>query len=159
MKPIYVIPFLAIALSSQAQTTNTANTPRSATITEDNVEVPDGNTVYNSTGLQVQPEYPGGHTAFSEFIRSNFNTPTAEDGPKTVKTYVSFVIEKDGSLADIRILKDPGYGVGEETKRVLRLSPKWKPGEQNNKPVRTQFNLPITLNLERPATSKIKKRG
>lgn len=160
MKTLYFIAFLAIALSSNAQTENQKtgsypDPPRRDMAYDENGYNAEKN-IYSPTGLQVQPEFPGGHIAFSEFIRSNFNTPTAEDGPKKVKAYVSFVVEKDGSVADIKMLKDPGYGIDEEIRRVLKLSPKWKPGIQNDVAVRTSFTLPLTLNLERP---KKKNRG
>ncbi|HTG67178.1 MAG TPA: energy transducer TonB, partial [Flavobacterium sp.] len=58
---------------------------------------------------------------------------------------VSFVVEKDGSLTDIKVLRDIGYGTGKEAIRVLQKSPKWNPGIQNGKPVRVQYSLPITI--------------
>ena len=147
MKPIYLIPFLAFALNTQAQTQNKAESPSSST--EQGTE----NTVYNMAGLQVQPEFPGGLKAFYDFILSNFKDPIVEDGPKTLKAYISFIVEKDGSVTNIKLLRDPGYGVGNEAIRVLKLSPNWKPGEQNDKPVRASFNLPITINI--PAPEKV----
>lgn len=59
--------------------------------------------------------------------------------------YVTFIVEKDGSLTDYRILRDIGYGTAEETIRVLKLSPKWIPGKINDEPVRTMYSLPITI--------------
>lgn len=158
MKPIYLISFLAIALSSQAQTENQKtgsypDPPRRDMAYDENGYNAEKN-IYSTTGLQVQPEFPGGQKAFSEFIMSNFYAPPIADGPKTVKAYVSFVVEKDGTVTSIKVLKDPGYGVGEEAIRVLKLSPKWKPGVQNGKAVRVMYNLPLTLNLKRAATSK-----
>lgn len=110
---------------------------------QDTTNVSD-NTVYNTAGIEVKPEFPGGYEEFYKFIGANYNTPTSKDFPGG-KVYVSFVIEKDGSLTDIRILRDIGYGTGKEAIRVLELCPKWLPGEQNGKKVRCTFSLPIVL--------------
>jgi periplasmic protein TonB len=61
------------------------------------------------------------------------------------KVYVTFVVEKDGSLTDIKVLRDIGYGTGKEAIRVLSKCPKWMPGEQNGKKVRVLYSLPITI--------------
>ncbi|MNF78697.1 Gram-negative bacterial tonB protein [compost metagenome] len=61
------------------------------------------------------------------------------------KAYMQFVVEKDGSLSDLRTMKDIGYGIGDEVIRVLKLSPKWTAGSINGKPVRVMYSLPITI--------------
>ena len=61
------------------------------------------------------------------------------------KLIVSFIIETDGRLSDIKVLKDLGYGTSEEAIRVLQSSPKWIPGKQNGKPVRVAYSLPINI--------------
>ena len=58
---------------------------------------------------------------------------------------VHFVVEKDGSLTDIKVIRDIGYGTGKEAIRVLKKCPKWTPGEQNGKKVRVLYSLPITI--------------
>lgn len=111
------------------------------------VEAPD-NTVYNSAGLQVQPEFPGGIGAFLAYVNKNFRIPEIDQN-MTAKIYVSFVVEKDGSITAIKVLRDPGYGLGKEAERVLKsVKIKWSPGIQNGKPVRASFNLPITINIK-----------
>jgi protein TonB len=62
------------------------------------------------------------------------------------KVIVSFVIDTDGSLVDIKVIKDLGYGTGKEAIRVLKLCPKWTPAVHNGKPVRSEFTLPISIN-------------
>jgi protein TonB len=108
---------------------------------------PIDNSIYNSAGLQVQPEFPGGMKAFYEYVNKNFRIPDIDQN-MTARIYVSFVVEKDGSLSAIKVLRDPGYGMGKEAERVLKsLKKKWQPGVQNGKPVRASFNLPITINI------------
>ena len=60
---------------------------------------------------------------------------------------MAFVIDVDGSIIELKVLKDLGYGTGEEAIRVLKESPKWIPGEQNGQPVRVKYALPIALNI------------
>ena len=64
------------------------------------------------------------------------------------KLLVTFIVEKDGSLSNIKINKDLGYGMGDEAIRVLKLSPKWTPGKVNHKLARVEYSLPITIQTE-----------
>lgn len=100
------------------------------------------NQVYNSAGIDVRPEFPGGINALDAFIKQNFKNP--KPGLKG-KIYTTFIIEKDGSLSDIKILRDLGHETGAEALRVLQLSPKWSPGKQNNKIIRVLFSIPMII--------------
>ncbi|MGC4040157.1 MAG: energy transducer TonB [Flavobacterium sp.] len=107
----------------------------------------DDSLVYDIKGLEVKPEFPGGKEKMDAFIKENFNTP--KDLKKTKqeqKVYVLFKIEKDGSLSDIKSIKDVGHGTGEEAIRVLKLMPKWLPGQLNGKPVRSLYAITIPVN-------------
>lgn len=98
--------------------------------------------------LDKLPEFPGGIAQFYKYVGNNFRRPEL-DVEKTLRVYVSFVVEKDGSLTDIMVKNDPGYGVGKEAIRVLKsLKTKWVPGILDGKPVRTAYNLPITIKTE-----------
>jgi len=105
--------------------------------------VEEDNTIYNSAGIEVKPEFPGGMAKFLNFVKNNYQAPD-EPGLKG-KVFVQFVVEKDGSLTDIKILKDVGFGTGKEAERVLRKCPKWTPAEQNGKKVRCSYQLPISI--------------
>ena len=107
------------------------------------VEAADDNQIYNTAGIEVKPDFPGGIEKFYKFVGSNYQTPE-EEGLKG-KVYVTFVVEKDGSLTDIKVIRDIGYGTGKEAIRVLKKCPKWTPGEQNGKKVRVLYSLPITI--------------
>jgi beta-lactamase regulating signal transducer with metallopeptidase domain len=91
----------------------------------------------------TKPEFPGGITAFYKFIGSNFKVPS--ELKSSGKLLLTFMIEKDGSLSEIKILKDIGFGTGEEVIRVLKLSPKWIPGKENDEIVRVKYSLPIQV--------------
>lgn len=103
-----------------------------------------GNEIYNSAGVEVYPEFPGGMNAWSKFIQKHLRYPSmAEQNEIQGKVYINFVIEKDGSISDVTVVKGIGYGCDEEAVRVLKKSPKWKPGMQNNRPVRVRYSMPI----------------
>jgi protein TonB len=105
--------------------------------------VEEDNSIYNTAGIEVKPDFPGGLDKFFKYVGNNYQVPE-EEGLKG-KVIVSFVVEKDGSLTDIKVLRDIGYGTGKEAIRVLNKCPKWKPGEQNGKPVRVLYSLPIAI--------------
>ncbi|WP_395062944.1 energy transducer TonB [Flavobacterium sp.] len=105
------------------------------------------NTLYSASGIEVKPEFPGGIVAFYKFIRNNYKAPDVA-GLKG-QIYISFIVERDGSLSEIKVLKDIGYGTGMEAIRVLSLSPKWKPAEQNGTTVRCSYQIPISIQLSK----------
>lgn len=98
--------------------------------------------------VQVKAEYPGGMPAFNKQFISRFRTPDIDSGVKRIQVIVQFIVEIDGSLTDIKVARDPGYGAGKEAVRVLNSMPKWKPAIQNNRSVRSQFTLPITIQVQ-----------
>ena len=105
------------------------------------------NTIMNSAVLDKKPEFPGGINKFYTYVGNNFEKPEL-DSEMAIRVSVSFVIERDGSMTDIRVLKDPGYGLGAEAIRVLKsLKTKWSPGILDGKAVRTSYNLPITIQM------------
>ncbi len=101
--------------------------------------------IFNEAGIQIKADFPGGVNAFRAFIAKNFVVPT-DYGFKTGTVYVSFVVETDGSISNITIVRDPGYGTGKEAERVIKSNNvKWIPGIQNGRKVRMLFNLPIKV--------------
>lgn len=101
------------------------------------------NEVYSTAGITEKPEFPGGISEFYKFVGNNFKTP--EQPNLKGKVYITFIIEKDGSLSDIKNIRDIGFGTGEEAIRVLKICPKWIPGKMNGVPVRVMYSLPITI--------------
>jgi hypothetical protein len=102
--------------------------------------------VHSLPEVDKEPEFPGGIEKFYQFIGENFKlSKTADDAKLKGKIYTTFIIEKDGSLSDIKVTLDIGYGTWKEAVRVLKLCPNWNPGTINNKPVRTMYSLPITI--------------
>ncbi len=114
-------------------------------------ETPNNNGFMKVTDVSVKPEFPGGIVEFYKFVGQNYKMPAEVTKQKlNGKVYLQFIIETDGSLTDIEILRDKlGYGSGEEAVRVLKLSPKWIPASDNGKPVRVMYSLPITIQSEK----------
>lgn len=113
--------------------------------------------VYSFVSLENPPKFPGGISDFYKFLADNIKYPE-EAAKQNIEgnVFVSFIVEKDGSLNDIKIDRPLGYGTDEEAVRVLKLSPKWNPGTQNGKTVRVKYNLPIKFNLGKRHTGAVK---
>ncbi|RAR72551.1 energy transducer TonB [Flavobacterium aciduliphilum] len=109
---------------------------------QNSVENIDDN-IYNTASLDEKPDFPGGIEKFYKFIGQNFQVPE-EEGLKG-KIFVTFVVEKDGSLSDIKVIRDIGYNTGKEAIRVLKYSPRWIPGKKDGKTVRVSYELPINI--------------
>lgn len=106
----------------------------------------DGNQIYYAVEKQAGPS--GGMQSFYKSFAAKYNAPDVDEGVRQIKVMLQFVVEKDGSFTDIKVVRDPGYGAGKEAMRVLRSMPKWTPAEQNGRKVRSQFTLPITINVQ-----------
>lgn len=99
--------------------------------------------------VEDQPEFPGGLSAFYGFVAENIDYPEkAKRLNVSGRVFVRFVIEKDGSLTDIQVVKGIGAGCDEEAVRVLEASPKWIPGKQRGHKVRVYMTVPILFILK-----------
>ena len=99
-----------------------------------------------NTELDVKAEYDGGMEKFYKYIFKNFKPPK-EVLNGTI--FITFIIEKDGSISNINVVKDLGWGSGQEAIRVMKKCKKWKPGEKDGKLVRSIYGLPISIHSEK----------
>jgi protein TonB len=100
------------------------------------------------TSVEQVPEFPGGLDKFGAYLGKAIRYPAvARENGTQGRVIVTFVVEKDGSLTDIKVTRGIGSGCDEEAVRVLKNSPKWKPGIQNGRPVRVQYSVPISFTL------------
>jgi TonB family protein len=105
--------------------------------------------IYNSFEVQKLPMFPGGEQALYMFIGKNLTYPEAARKAAIQGTVaVKFVIEKDGSVSNIQIVRDIGSGCGEAAINMIKAMPKWTPGEYQGQVVRTAFMLPVRFKLE-----------
>ena len=107
-------------------------------------EITEDDTIYMGAAIETSANYPGGINNFYQFFIKEFKAPKEAENFKT-PIIVSFVIDKDGSLSSFDIPKNANPQIGAEIIRVLKLSPKWIPSEQNGKKTRTKYSLPISF--------------
>jgi TonB family protein len=99
--------------------------------------------------IEVSPEFPGGLDAFYKYINRSIHYPEAARRHGTQgRVIVSFVVQTDGSLTDIKVARGIGDGCDEVALQIIKSSPKWKPGMQNGVPVRVNYSVPITFSLQ-----------
>ena len=99
--------------------------------------------------VEDMPEFPGGELALRKWISTNIKYPViaAENGIQG-KVYVTFVVDKDGSVSNARIARGVDPSLDQEALRVVNSLPKWKPGKQRGKPVRVSYTVPINFQLQ-----------
>jgi protein TonB len=98
--------------------------------------------------VEVMPEYPGGPDSLASFIKANLKYPrAARENSMSGKVVIEAIVEKDGSLSDIRIKTAVFPKLDEEALRIVKLLPKYNPGQQKGKPVRVIISLPVIFKL------------
>lgn len=102
------------------------------------------NEIFVPAAVDQKPEFPGGLPEFYALFHAEFNAP-AQKADLNGKLFASFTIEKDGSLSNIRIIRDLGWDTGAETICVLQKMPHWKPAVYQGKNVRCEYALPISF--------------
>lgn len=101
------------------------------------------------TVVEQMPEFPGGYVAMLKYLKDNIIYPTqAKEAGITGTVFVTFVVDENGRIASIKVLRDVPGGCTEEAVRVISGMPKWAPGKQRGKPVKVQYNMPIKFNLQ-----------
>ena len=100
------------------------------------------------TSVEQSPEFPGGLDKFYAYLGKTIQYPAiAKENNTQGRVIVTFVCERDGSLTDVKVVRGIGDGCDEEAVRVVKKSPRWKPGIQNGRPVRVQYTVPISFTL------------
>jgi protein TonB len=115
------------------------------------VETPEEEVVEEPEIFQVvedPPQFPGGEEELFKYLGKSIQyPPMAKDAGVSGVVYVTFVVNEDGSISDVEVLRGIGAGCDKEAIRVVENMPKWKPGKQRGKSVKVQFNLPIRFTL------------
>ncbi|QJD95300.1 energy transducer TonB [Mucilaginibacter robiniae] len=118
-----------------------------APVTQQVTEAPASNEIF--TSVEVTPEFPGGMDKFYQFLGKAIRYPAvARENNVQGRVIVTFVVERDGSLTDVKALRGPGSGLDEEAVRAVKSSPKWRPGKQNGRDVRVQYTVPVVFTLQ-----------
>lgn len=101
------------------------------------------------TIVEEMPSFPGGEAALMKYLGNNIKYPAiAKDAGIQGTVYVTFVVNEQGAVKDVKVLRSIGGGCDEEAIRVVESMPKWKAGKQRGKAVKVQYNLPIRFTLK-----------
>lgn len=99
--------------------------------------------------VEKMPAFPGGDAALLQWLSKNMKYPAiAQENGVSGRVVVAFVVERDGSIADVKVERGVDPYLDKEAVRVVGMMPKWSPGEQRGKPVRTRFRVPVTFRLQ-----------
>ena len=99
--------------------------------------------------VEQMPSFPGGPAALMQYLSSNIKYPVvAEENGVQGRVVCTFVVEKDGSITDVRVIKSVDPSLDKEAVRVVKGMPKWIPGKQNGSAVRVKYTVPVTFRLQ-----------
>ena len=99
--------------------------------------------------VEQMPSFPGGQGALMDFLSNNVKYPVvAQENGVQGRVVVSFVVEKDGSITDVKVVKSVDPSLDKEAARVVKSMPKWIPGKQNGSAVRVKYNVPVSFRLQ-----------
>ena len=99
--------------------------------------------------VEVMPSFPGGQSALMQYLNSNIKYPVvAQENGVQGRVVVSFVVEKDGSITDVRVVRSVDPSLDREAMRVVKSMPHWIPGKQNGSAVRVKYNVPVSFKLQ-----------
>lgn len=136
---------------TKSSTKNTSKTKTTKTIKKkhSNKKKKNDDNVILINYYEESASFPGGIDSLNKFIETNLQYPEqARQSSVQGRVYLTFTVEKDGSLTDIKVIRDIGSGCGEEAIRIIKMMPKWIPAKDyRGKIVRQQFNLPIKFIL------------
>ncbi|WP_460694699.1 energy transducer TonB [Mucilaginibacter puniceus] len=132
---------LTLVLPAMAQNSKKPNAPNPKLLTQQK------NGVYSM--VEDAPAFPGGANAFMNYLAQNVKYPTTDlENNVQGRVIAQFVVENDGSLTEIKTVRSPSKAMADEAIRVLKKSPKWKPGKVKGKAVRAMYTVPVTFTLE-----------
>ena len=104
---------------------------------------------FDLAAVQEQPEFPGGMEKMYEFMQRTQKYPDMEyEAGIQGKVFVQFVVDKDGSIEEVKVLRAVSDGLDKEALRLVKSMPKWSPGKMGGKPVKCRFNLPVVFKLK-----------
>ena len=99
--------------------------------------------------VEQMPSFPGGPSALMQYLSSNIKYPVvAEENGVQGRVVCTFVVERDGSITDVRVIKSVDPSLDKEAVRVVKSMPKWIPGKQNGSAVRVKYTVPVTFRLQ-----------
>ena len=151
LKVLYVLPvaFVAVTTANAVESVREMGVQEAPVVNEAPIPLP--NVTEDDEireNVEVNPEYPGGMTELMKFMSTNSKYPKeAQDKGIQGKVVVQFVVDKDGSIVDAKVVKPVDPLLDAEALRIINSMPKWTPGKDKGEAVRTRFTLPINFRL------------
>ena len=119
----------------------------------DTLQITDSGEVF--VFVEDQPSFPGGDKARIKYLQENIHYPEeAKEAGVQGTVFITFIVEKDGRITNVKVLRGLGGGLDEESVRVIKSMPIWEPGRQRGKAIRCQFIMPIRFMLADDSTTK-----
>ncbi|MCL9805650.1 energy transducer TonB [Flavobacterium amniphilum] len=162
---LLLVFFLTVSISFGQKKNNDQKTPELVIIQEKEVnhgeiitteepreitEAKDPNYIYPPSSVEITPQYSEGLEIFHGEFKNKFKTETKE--PLKGRIILKFVVEKDGSLSDFKVIRDLGHDTGKDAIKTIKTMKKWKPAKQSGKNVRCMFILPVHVDLNTDET-------
>ena len=143
IKSNYTIPIMFITQDVKISQPRDVDTAIDGSVPAPGADTDDPNKIY--TSVEKMPQFPGGMLKFYEYVKGSLNNEklTAEDWGRVI---VSFVVERDGSLTDIKVVRGISAPADAIVVKLLKKSRKWEPGTQNNRSVRVAYSMPVNTN-------------
>ena len=99
--------------------------------------------------VEEMPSFPGGNGALMQFLQSNVRYPVvAQENGVQGRVQIGFVVERDGSITDVRVVRSVDPSLDKEAMRVVKMMPRWNPGKQNGQTVRVKYTVPVLFRLQ-----------
>ena len=154
MKLFHRLCFILLLLSSYKASAQSESPANEGIEGIKGTPINDSTVVYTYVG--EWPSFPGGNQARNKFLADNINYPrAAEKKGIEGRVIIAFIIEKDGTITNVELLKGVEASLDEEAMRVVKLMPRWNPGKNNGEPVRTKHKVDVVYKLEsRKSSSK-----
>lgn len=150
MKHLQALPVLALSITSFLYMAEAAAQGEVIGTIQD---PPPAEELFNV--VEQMPQYPGGEAEMFKYLARTVRYPEeAQKAGIQGAVYVTFIVEKDGAIQDVSVLRGIGGGCDEEAVRAVTAMPNWEPGMQRGKPVRVLYNLPVRYALSAPAKKK-----
>ena len=148
MKLHYILPLLSVFVTSTLSAQVDDGDLAPVQVVAEPVSEPDNDPNRPHVVVEEMPSFPGGQEALMKYIAKEMKYPEeAVENQIQGAVFVTFVVERDGAISEVKTLRGLGSSLDQEAIRVVKGMPKWLPGKQNGKEVRVQYNLPIRFKL------------
>ena len=148
---LFIFCFVLILISSIPSCTKEVRIPKikEETNLDTDIKEPAPEQIFGGS-YETMPEFPGGLKGFQEFLHANARLPTSGHKSSRIRIYLSFIIDEEGKLSEIEVIRGAAERYNHEAIRIMKASPPWIPGKAFGKPIMTRMNLRISFSEDGP---------